>query len=106
MSYWFEHYDPSLSNLMVVNQGRGVLNDRDRRIRHDIHQGNQNRERTGTVPSMSLDLLTGVHWAGSIPRLYGHDLEAFVWILFWEFLRYEGQEPVKPMLDGRNTGVH
>ena len=38
---------------------------------------------------MAIELLTDEYWNGSIERLYRHDLEAFIWILPFVFLRYQ-----------------
>ena len=74
---------------MVDSQGRGILYDWDLcHVRHRKHH----QERTGTIPFMALDLLTQRYWNGQIQRLYWHDLEAFIWILPWVFLQYDGQK--------------
>ena len=46
-------------------------------------------DRTGTIPFMAVELLTKEYWNGSIERLYRHELEAFIWILPFVFLRYQ-----------------
>ena len=38
---------------------------------------------------MAVGLLKDEYWNGSIERLYRHDLEAFIWILPFVFLRYQ-----------------
>src|SRR5271170_3917635 len=45
--------------------------------------------RMGTIPFMAIELLTNEYWNGSIERLYRHELEAFIWILPFVFLRYQ-----------------
>ena len=90
---------------MVNNKGRGVLNDWDLcRVRHRALQANHHQERTGTIPFMALDLLTHEYWNGEIKRLYRHDLEAFIWILPWVFLQYEGRKlSNKPVFERWNS---
>ena len=46
-------------------------------------------DRTGTIPFMAVELLTDKYWNGSLERLYRHELEAFIWILPFVFLRYQ-----------------
>ena len=101
----YEHTDPSLGNLMVNSKGRGVLNDWDLcRVRDRVPQADH-QERTGTIPFMALDLLTDKYWNGKIKRLYRHDLEAFVWILPWVFLQYEGRKlSNKPVFERWSSG--
>ncbi|KAG2096091.1 uncharacterized protein F5147DRAFT_641740 [Suillus discolor] len=84
------HRDISLENLMWYRKnGRliGVLNDYDLSSLANAlgHQGN---ERTGTVPFMALDLLTKEGQQGKVKHLYRHDLESFMWVFAWIFLRY------------------
>lgn len=89
----YEHTDPSLGNIMVNSKGRGVLNDWDLcYVRDRIPQAKHHRERTGTIPFTALELLTDEYWNGEIKHLYRHDLEAFIWILPWVFLQYEGRK--------------
>jgi hypothetical protein len=69
----------------------GVLND------YDLSslatgQGPLGNERTGTVPFMALDLLTKRGQRGEVEHLYRHDLESFIWVLPWVFLRYKDGE--------------
>lgn len=47
-------------------------------------------DRTGTVPFMAIDLLTEDYWRGFTKRYYRHELEAFIWILPFTFLLYQG----------------
>ena len=102
----YEHTDPSLSNLMMDSQGRGILNDWDLcHVRHSVPDQKHHQERTGTIPFMVLDLLTQRYWNGQIQRLYRHDLEAFIWILPWVFLQYDGQKlSDKPEFARWNSG--
>ncbi|KAG2028979.1 hypothetical protein BDR03DRAFT_816759, partial [Suillus americanus] len=92
------HRDVSPSNLMGYRfDGRfmSVLNDFDlssiiqlmSSLKHDRPRG---FERTGTVPFMSLDLLTPEAIAGEVEHVYRHDVESFIWVLTWICLRYEG----------------
>ena len=82
---------PSLCNIMCNgNMKSGVLIDYDfwSSLRHPwVPQAGTNR--TGTIPFMAVELLTDKYWNGSIERLYRHDLEAFIWILPFVFLRYQ-----------------
>ena len=50
-------------------------------------------DRTGTIPFMAIGLLTDKYWNGSLERLYQHELEAFIWILPFVFLRYQHGKP-------------
>ena len=50
-------------------------------------------DRTGTIPFMAVELLTDKYWNGSLERLYRHELEAFIWILPFVFLRYQNGKP-------------
>jgi hypothetical protein len=63
-----------------------VLNDFDLSSIKDAPKG---FERTGTVPFMSLDLLTQEAIAGDVEHVYRHDAESFIWVLTWVCLRYE-----------------
>jgi hypothetical protein len=65
----------------------GVLNDYDLSSLANVlcPQGN---ERTGTVPFMALELLTAKAQRGEVKHLYRHDLESFMWVFAWIFLRY------------------
>ena len=83
---------PSLCNIMCNgNMKSGVLIDYDfslASLRHPcMPQGRTNR--TGGIPFMAIGLLKDGYWNGSIKRLYRHDLEAFIWILPFVFLRYQ-----------------
>ncbi|KAG2096093.1 uncharacterized protein F5147DRAFT_763603 [Suillus discolor] len=65
----------------------GVLNDYDlSSLADDL--GPRGNERTGTVPSMALDLLTEKAQRGEVKHIYRHDLESFIWVFTWIFLRY------------------
>ena len=70
----------------------GVLCDYDLSIsrRHPRVPGT---DRTGTIPFMAVELLTDKYWNGSLERLYQHELEAFIWILPFVFLRYQHGKP-------------
>jgi hypothetical protein len=65
----------------------GVLNDYDLSSLANV-VGPQGNERTGTVPFMALDLLTAKAQRGEVKHLYRHDLESFMWVFAWVFLRY------------------
>ncbi|KAG2048642.1 hypothetical protein BDR06DRAFT_1024315 [Suillus hirtellus] len=93
------HRDVSPSNLMGYRlRGRfmSVLNDFDlsslKRFLSSIQDGPRGFERTGTVPFMSLHLLTRKAIAGQVEHVYYHDAESFIWVLTWICLRYENGE--------------
>jgi hypothetical protein len=65
----------------------GVLNDYDLSSLANV-LGPQGNERTGTVPFMALELLTAKAQRGEVKHLYRHDLESFMWVFAWIFLRY------------------
>ncbi|KAG2096097.1 uncharacterized protein F5147DRAFT_778460 [Suillus discolor] len=84
------HRDISPGNLMWYRKGDkliGVLNDYDLSSLANA-LGPQGNERTGTVPFMALDLLTKEGQQGKVKHLYRHDLESFIWVFAWIFLRY------------------
>ncbi|KAG2132299.1 uncharacterized protein EDB93DRAFT_1309956 [Suillus bovinus] len=90
------HRDISPSNLMGYRlRGRfmSVLNDFDlssiKRLLSSITDAPKGFERTGTVPFMSLNLLTPEAIAGEVEHVYRHDAESFIWVLTWICLRYE-----------------
>ncbi|KAG2121591.1 hypothetical protein DEU56DRAFT_715615, partial [Suillus clintonianus] len=91
------HYrDVSPNNLMGYRlDGRfiSVFNDFDLasiiQLSSSIKQRPKGFERTGTVPFMSLDLLTEEAIAGEVEHVYRHDAESFIWVLTWICLRYE-----------------
>ena len=80
---------PSLCNIMCnENMKSGIL------IDYDFSSSRRQprmpgTDRTGTIPFMAVELLTDEYWNGSIERLYRHELEAFIWILPFVFLRYQ-----------------
>ena len=47
------------------------------------------RDLTGIIPFMALELLQDQYWKGDITRCYHHELEAFVWMLPFVFLAYD-----------------
>ncbi|KAG1775864.1 hypothetical protein EV702DRAFT_1198772 [Suillus placidus] len=84
------HRDVSPGNLMWYRRNGkliGVLIDYDLSSLANI-VGPQGNERTGTVPFMALDLLTAQAQRGEVKHLYRHDLESFMWVFAWIFLRY------------------
>jgi hypothetical protein len=60
----------------------GVLSDFDLSI-------SRRTDRTGTIPFMAIELLPSIYWQGDIERKYRHELEAFIWVLPFVFLRYQ-----------------
>ncbi|CUA69886.1 Polyphosphate kinase [Rhizoctonia solani] len=93
------HRDISVHNLMVQveNPSVGVLIDLDHAIDMRI-QNNQNASslhRVGTLPFTALDLL---HNAANYPRHLRHDLESFVYVLFWIAARYESGAEVNTLI--------
>ncbi|GLB44274.1 hypothetical protein LshimejAT787_1602040 [Lyophyllum shimeji] len=84
-----EHGDPSLWNIMYSVQDRcGVLADYDLSVfRH--HPRVLGSDRTGTIPFMALALLREEYWNGKLERQFYHELEAYIWILVFVFLRYQ-----------------
>lgn len=84
------HRDLSVNNIMftrdpVTNRAIGVLNDWDLAIPVNRSEYNvekpTSQHRTGTATFMSLELLQDSN--RTIPHLYRHDLESFMWILIW-----------------------
>jgi hypothetical protein len=65
----------------------GVLNDYDLSSLAD-DPGPRGNERTGTVPFMALELLSPSAQRGEVKHLYRHDLESFMWVFAWIFMRY------------------
>ncbi|KAG1861393.1 hypothetical protein C8R48DRAFT_774142 [Suillus tomentosus] len=93
------HRNVSPSNIMGYRFGGrfiSVLNDFDLssiiQSVSSIQDAPQGFERTGTVPFMSLHLLTRKAIAGQVEQLYYHDAESFIWVLTWICLRYENGE--------------
>jgi len=85
---------------MWYRKGRrliGVLNDYDLSSLANA-VGPQGNERTGTVPFMALDLLTEEGQQGKVKHLYRHDLESFMWVFAWIFLRYRQGVPLQENL--------
>ncbi|CAA7264470.1 unnamed protein product [Cyclocybe aegerita] len=85
-----EHGDPSLYNIMYDPQTHhGVMTDFDLAIIQFLPRI-PGTDRTGTVPFMATDLLSEEYWFGLKIRYYHHELEAFIWVLPFIFLLYEG----------------
>ncbi|KAG8734981.1 hypothetical protein FRC10_011145, partial [Ceratobasidium sp. 414] len=79
-----QHRDLSLNNLMVRKQeGKyfGVVNDWD--LSHIVGLSKDVGGHTATLPFLAMDLLVPEYWDGKISVEYQHDLEAFVWIIYW-----------------------
>ncbi|KAG1768862.1 hypothetical protein EDD22DRAFT_213758, partial [Suillus occidentalis] len=61
-------------------------------IDFDFSLSRSGQEWTGTVPFMTIKLLTKNAIEGKVKHLYRHDAESFLWVLTWVSLRYqEGQ---------------
>ncbi|KAJ3862980.1 protein kinase [Lentinula novae-zelandiae] len=84
------HRDLSSGNIMfrrIDGKVYGVLNDFDLSSRvRDMNHGPTSKQRTGTRPFMSFDLLD-YRWAGG--HLYRHDLESLFYIMLCLACRYE-----------------
>ncbi|KAG2035199.1 hypothetical protein BDR03DRAFT_535397 [Suillus americanus] len=93
LTLWKEgvyHRDISPGNLMWYRKNGqliGVLNDYDLSSLANV-VGPQGNERTGTVPFMAIELLSPSAQRGEVKHLYRHDLESFMWVFAWIFLRY------------------
>jgi hypothetical protein len=77
------HGDISFNNLMYdvpteAGDPVGVVIDFD--LATWVDHPTTNNDRTGTIPFMAYDLLSG-GLERRIPRLYRHDMESFVWVL-------------------------
>ncbi|KAG1876129.1 hypothetical protein C8R48DRAFT_690769 [Suillus tomentosus] len=84
------HRNVSPGNMMWYRKNGkliSVLNDYDLSSLANA-LGPQGNERTGTVPFMALDLLTKEGQQGKVKHLYRYDLESFMWVFAWIFLRY------------------
>jgi len=64
--------------LAGVGSPVGIVNDFD--LATWIDHSATNKDRTGTIPFMAIDLLDG-GLDRCTPRLYRHDMESFVWVL-------------------------
>ncbi|KAF8832112.1 hypothetical protein HHX47_DHR1001156 [Lentinula edodes] len=91
------HRDLSSGNIMYRRKNGkvyGVLNDFDLSSRvRDMDKGPTSKQRTGTRPFMSLDLLNPV-WGGG--HLYRHDLESLFYIMLCLACRYEAPGVASP----------
>jgi hypothetical protein len=75
----------------------GVLNDWDLSVVNN--ESPDVGDHIATIPFLAADLLHNDYWDGKIKVLYRHDLESFVWILFWVLCCYtEGKEVIPPTL--------
>ncbi|CAE6349555.1 unnamed protein product [Rhizoctonia solani] len=95
------HGDISVNNLMVesANPSVGVLIDLDHGV-DLLENGNKKASesslhRTGTLPFMALDLL---HDNQTYPQDLRHDLESFVYVLFWIAGRYDSGSEVNNLV--------
>ncbi|KAJ3813716.1 protein kinase [Lentinula aff. lateritia] len=91
------HRDLSSGNIMYRRKNGkvyGVLNDFDLSSRvRDMDKGATSKQRTGTRPFMSIDLLNPV-WQGG--HLYRHDLESLFYIMLCLACRYEAPGVASP----------
>jgi len=101
-----EHGDISLSNFLWDSKTKMVkLNDFDlARLRNNnVILGHT---RTGTMPFMAFDLLCPEGLEGCIPRLYRHDAESFLWVLFWVLANYRDGKKVYRHFDSFNAPTY
>ncbi|KAJ3768515.1 protein kinase [Lentinula raphanica] len=96
------HRDLSIGNIMIRRiEGKvyGVLNDFDLSSTVDcMAQGPSSKERTGTRPFMSPDLLNALWKGGHLPR---HDLESLFFIILCLVCRYDELYGLKPCAEPR-----
>jgi hypothetical protein len=84
------HRDLSPPNLMfreVHGQNFGVLNDWDLSVINE--ESPDVGEHIATIPFLAADLLDDSIWLRKVQVRYRHDLESFVWILFWVLCCYK-----------------
>ncbi|KAF8064191.1 hypothetical protein FPV67DRAFT_1451421 [Lyophyllum atratum] len=87
--------DPSLWNIVYDPEHTcGVLTDYDLSVSRHLPRV-PGFDRTGIIPFMAVGLLNDLYWNGDLERLYHHELEAFVWILIFVFVRYQDKKPQK-----------
>ncbi|KAJ3762920.1 protein kinase [Lentinula raphanica] len=96
------HRDLSIGNIMFrrkEGEVYGVLNDFDLSSTVDrMAQGPSSKERTGTRPFMSPDLLNSRWKGGHLPR---HDLESLFYIILCLVCRYDELYGLKPCAEPR-----
>ncbi|KAG8688640.1 hypothetical protein FRC08_011320 [Ceratobasidium sp. 394] len=97
-----QHRDLSLANLMLRKRGNdylGVLNDWD--FAYIDGLSTELGERGATIPFLALELLQPEFWDGKIAVEYKHDLESFIWIVYWLAQCSESPDgkPPKDMLE-------
>ncbi|ETW83589.1 hypothetical protein HETIRDRAFT_314712 [Heterobasidion irregulare TC 32-1] len=88
----FRHNDPSLANLMLRRTNDkyyGVMNDWDLATVVGESPDTKRGEVTGTMLFMAQDALFRLAMEQGDQHIYRHDLEAFVWILFWVCIQYK-----------------
>ncbi|KAJ8523318.1 hypothetical protein ONZ45_g140 [Pleurotus djamor] len=88
------HRDVSGGNILILDNGDGLLNDWDLAIRLDESGSARTGERTGTWPFMSYDLLSNPNKLHTVRD----DLESFFWVVLFYGLHY-----VSHTLSGRRT---
>ncbi|KAJ8507348.1 hypothetical protein ONZ45_g10272 [Pleurotus djamor] len=88
------HRDISGGNILILENGKGLLNDWDLAIKIDEIKNARTAERTGTWPFMSIALL------GDPTKLHTvrDDLESFIWVVLFYGLHYlESTESKDPL---------
>ncbi|KAG9074953.1 hypothetical protein FS749_013448, partial [Ceratobasidium sp. UAMH 11750] len=79
-----QHRDLSPANLMLRKRGNnylGVLNDWD--FSYVDGLSSELGERGATIPFLAMELLRPEFWDGKLVVEYKHDLESFMWIIYW-----------------------
>jgi hypothetical protein len=76
----------------------GVLVDYDLSISQRQPLVSRVDRRTQIIPFMAVELLNDEHRNGRIDREYQHELEAFIWMLLFVFLRYQEGKPQRGSL--------
>ncbi|KAG8858349.1 hypothetical protein FRB91_009934 [Serendipita sp. 411] len=99
-----QHRDISAGNLLYWKDEKGhvygTLADFD--LSSLSGERSNNKQRTGTLPFMAVDLL---HASRSIIHKYEHDVESFFWVLVYVVLCGAGGNLDCPMRDWGNLGI-
>ncbi|KAJ8523315.1 hypothetical protein ONZ45_g145 [Pleurotus djamor] len=78
------HRDISGGNILILPSGKGLLIDWDFAVLIDEIKLPKNRERTGTWPFMSIDLLSGLSKLHTVRD----DIESFFWVVLFYGLHF------------------